>query len=469
MNNFSFTENGALAYQSTGNLFLDMFSTIASARGESIPYQVNLFSQCYSLNKNLALKILLWTRDIRGGAGAREVFRKIITDLSNKDPETVIKLINAGVFEEYGRWDDLFSVFNSEQNNVVKAALIYIQKALLNRDSLCAKWAPRQGPIANKIRKFLRLSPKEYRKLLVELTNVVESKMCKNDWNNIDFNKLTSRNLSDYSNTFRKHSGIAWDQYKNDIIEGKAKVKASTLYPHDLVRTVLYGDNELSTLQWQALPDFLKTSKNILPIIDVSGSMDFELSGSVNAKMVAIGLGLYVSERNQGYFQNKAVTFAEVPELIDTVNMTFTEKVLFVNESNWGYNTNLEAVFKMILHTAIQDKLSEEEIPEVVLIISDMQFDRAIIDGEDISLFKSMKQKYKNCNYEMPKVVFWNVASRVPNTFPAINTDTNTVQISGFSPNILNTVFSILDEDFSPEKIMYETVNVPRYAVIDRL
>lgn len=186
MGNVTRGANGMVAFKSSGNRLVDLFSKIGDMRGQDIsPY----FQAAFKENEEVALRILLWSRDVRGGAGERDIFRKLLGDLSRAKPfvgyQGFLRLI-----PEIGRWDDLLVLFGTPWE---KDALDIIEAGLACQDALCAKWMPRKGLNAKKIREHIQLTPKQYRKLLVGMTQVVESAMCAKTWENINYEHVPSK------------------------------------------------------------------------------------------------------------------------------------------------------------------------------------------------------------------------------------------------------------------------------------
>ena len=180
--NVTLTENGMVTNPTTLNKCVDLFFSIGAMRGKSKDTVVSLFNEAYKENPLIASKLLFWSRDVRSGAGERQIFRDIVTHLTTTSPQTVRK--NIGLIPEFGRWDDVLVLVGTELEDDM---FILIKDSLTNGDALCAKWMPRKGDVANRLRKLFRFTPKEYRKMLVNLTNVVESKMCAKDWESIDY------------------------------------------------------------------------------------------------------------------------------------------------------------------------------------------------------------------------------------------------------------------------------------------
>ncbi len=457
----AYTANGAKTLSTSGNQAVDLFASIGSARN-NMDAVVDLFNRVYEQCPKTALRILLWTRDIRGGAGEREIFRKCIKEAAQTQSgaQRVLAIINAGKVEELGRWDDLLTLIDVPE--VSQAVVAHIKSALDEGNSLCAKWMPRKGEVAAKLRRQLGLTPKKYRKLLVGLTNVVETLMCRNDWNSIDFTKITSLNLSRYGSAFARNAKERWTAYKTSAQEGKVKVKAAALFPYDVVRNIRYGDQSMAQLQWDAMENTIEGAEGILPIIDVSGSMECRISGRLTAMDIAIALGIYCAQRQTGAFKNLAITFESKPSVFDVTaeGSDIISMVNYVKKQPWGGSTNYQAVFDLILKAAKERNLDPFDMPKYVITISDMEFNEANGYNDDIN-FNVIKEKFKAAGYEMPSMIFWNVNARVGNQ-PAAAYE-NVALISGFSPNILKRVFA--NKSMTAEEVMWETIGNSRYDV----
>lgn len=325
---------------------------------------------------------------------------------------------------------------------------------------LCAKWQKRQGAEANKIRSYLKVTPKQYRKILVSLSNTVEQKMCAQDWSNIVYPHVPSVAAGRYQKAFLRHDPAGYGAYKAKLESGEAKINASVAFPYDVIRSMRNGDVTVSNAQWAALPNYLEGSdENILPVVDVSGSMDFPVSGSVTAMDVAISLGLYVSERAGGVFRDQFVTFSSRPELVQ-VRGTLKQRYDTMARSTWNMSTDVQAVFKLILDSAVKHAVPESEMPTKILILSDMEFNTCVTNGESVSAMTMVEKEYAAAGYKLPQVVFWNLKGRSGNS-PVTYNKTGTAMISGFSPSIVKSVLG--GEEMTPISIMLKTVLANRY------
>jgi hypothetical protein len=447
------TENGMKAVAHSGNALVDLFYKIGASRGKSVTAD---FEKAFQEDSDLAMKIAFWSRDVRGGAGERQLFRDVLVHLEKLHPATLEAVLP--FVSEFGRWDDLL-VFKTEKFKHLAYTLI--GDALRDRNGLAAKWMPRQGPIAVEIRNFYGMSPKQYRKSLVALTNVVESKMCAGAWDSIEFGKLPSLASARYNKAFGRNAATAYAAYKARLTAGTDKVNASAVYPYDVIKTLRHGgDSVVADAQWASLPNYIGDA-SVLPLVDVSGSMSCAVGGNANLQCIdiALSLGLYCADKNTGVFKDTFLTFSAKPKA-QVVKGTLAQKMSQMNSSDWGMNTNLHAAFEEILRIAVKGGVNASDMPKTLLILSDMQFDQCV--SFDDSAHQMIVRKYKEAGYEVPNIVFWNLNSK--DNVPVKFDKRGTALVSGFSPAVMKGVLT--GTDMTPYGIMLATVDVPRYAVL---
>ena len=461
------TLNGMPTNSSSLNQCVNLFFQIGALRGQDKTRLINVFTKAFSENPLTAMKLLFWARDVRGGAGERQIFRDIVEYLANNRAEVLVK--NLDLITEFGRWDDLLVLIGTP---VEKAALELIAKGLADKNGLVFKWMPRPN-VANRekkrwagvIRKFLGLSPKEYRKLLVENSNTVEQLMCAKEWSSIDYSKLPSKAMSDLMKTFSKHDCERFGSYLQSVNKGEAKINASSIYPYDVVKNLRFGDKAGANIQWKALPNYLKDGKErFLPIVDVSGSMNCPAGNNHNVSCldVAISLGLYISERNEGQFKDSFVTFSERPTL-QVLGGSLEERFNQLSRADWDMSTNVEAVFRLILEKAKESNVSEDEMPTMLLILSDMEFNQGTSGNWGLRAQQMFEKMYADAGYKMPKIAYWNIQSKSDN-FPVHFDADGCCLVSGFSPSLLTNLLA--GKDLSPISMMMEVVNSERYDKI---
>ena len=461
------TENGMKARQSTANALTDLFFKIGAMRGQNV---IPAWTAAYVQDKELATRIALWTRDVRGGAGERKLFRDILVDLAAHDYHRAVAL--GRKVPELGRWDDLLVFVGTPLETF---AFETIREALEAGNGLCAKWMPRQGDVAVKLRQHLGWTPKYYRKRLVELTKVVETQMCANDWDNINFNHVPSVASGRYKKAFSRHT----EKYKEwtaalvskdpEVVKS-VKVNAGAVYPYDVLKGVIYhyhmdyNQDQLNHVlaQWEALPNFVGDA-NILPLVDVSGSMTSLAGGhksksTVSCLDVAVSLGLYLADKNKGKFKDTFLTFSGKPELLH-LKGNILDKAKQMITSSWEMNTNLHAALDKILRTAVEGNVPQAEMPQALLILSDMQFDQCT--RHDDSAMEMIKRKYVDAGYNVPNIVFWNLNAH--DNVPVKYDTRGAALVSGFSPSIVKAVLQAEMDNFTPEAIMMQTIMNPRY------
>jgi len=464
------TENGMTTNSSSLNHCVNLFFQIGAMRGVSKEKLLAKVSKAFNEDPLTTIRIIFWTRDVRGGAGERQIFRDCLTWLCENHRVVLNK--NIHLVSEYGRWDDVLTLVGTM--NCWESALHLIKTALDNKDGLCAKWMPRKGPKANIIRRYLKMSPKRYRKLLVGLTDVVETKMCAKDWGSIDYSKLPSLASSRYQKTFMKNDESRYEEYKQALVDGVTKVNATAVYPYDVIKSIKHGGEKVvAQAQWDSLPNYMEDiNERVLPVVDVSGSMETPAgnNGNVTCMDVSTSLGMYISERNDGVFKNAFITFSSRPQL-QLLEGSLADRLDQLERADWGMNTDLQATFKLILDQAVKHNVPLSEMPTKVLILSDMEFDTALSsDWRSESVPKwnppaqeMIKGMYEEAGYEMPGIVYWNIQSRQDNV-PTRFDEMGTALVSGFSPSIMKSILSC--EELTPYKMMMETVGSDRYKPI---
>lgn len=490
--NVSITENGAVGYKTTGKKLVDLNFAVSSLRNASEEDIYSRFCEAFVECSELAVRWLFFARDIRGGMGERRLFRTIIGRLAESNKELVKKLVP--YIAEYGRYDDLFCLIDDKNKEVEEVVLNYIYEQF-DKDadnyskgkniSLLAKWIPsvntsskKSRDLAKKIAKHCNLTERQYRKSLSALRkylDVTEVKMSSKNWGEIKYDSVPSKANLLYNNAFLKHDEKRRRDFLDKANKGEVKVNASILYPHEIVdRYLSMGgwscdikalDQNLEAA-WKNLKDTFSSDKNVIVIGDGSGSM-FGKQGGVNPIAVSYALSIYFAERLQGEFANKYIIFSSKPHLVNiSPNLSLRDKIAVTARNSDCSNTDIEKTFDLILNTAVQNHLKQEEIPEIALVISDMEFDSATCSRygygcrrPNKALFDNIRDKFNTYGYKMPKLVFWNVCSRTE-TIPVKENELGVALVSGFSPNICKMVLS---NKLDPFAVLEETLMDKRY------
>ena len=451
------TANGAITNSTSLNKCLDFFSIAGNPREN-----IESFEAAFGEDPQLAMRILFWSRDCRGGAGARRNFITVMRKLQLERPAVFSKVFR--FIPKFGYWKDVYHLKPTPE--IIK----FIAENLVIEDnhSLCAKYCPRKGEWFYHLRKILKMSPSEFRHFIVSKTQVVENFMCANEWNSIKYEEVPSVAGLRYKNTFIKHDGERYNQYIQSVLKGENKINSSVLYPNDIYHNYMHRSNGATSADaikamWDSLPNFMEGCKDrILPICDVSGSM------TGTPMEVSVALGCYISERNEGPFKDAFITFSERPEL-QILSGDIISRFNQLRRAHWGMNTDLQAVFNLILRRAQETHMAQELMPTKLLIISDMHFDEACgyygwnKNSPELTNFEAIKAKYAAAGYKMPGIIFWNVNGDAGNV-PVTMRDQNVGLVSGYSPSILKSVLQA--KVLSPIELMLNTVNAERYSVI---
>jgi len=452
------TENDMPAHSFSGSACLDLFFNLGT-RNLGAPEEVRLFSLAFREDPQTAVKIMFYNRDARQGRGERDSFRRLLAYLWELGPDAA-RLVTPLV-PEYGRWDDLHALMGGRGEI---SALDTINAGLVAGNGLCAKWTPRKGDVAAKVRRYLGLTPKAYRKLLVGLTKVVETPMCAKQWETINYSHVPSKASMTYAKAFFRHDEARYKAWREELKkpkeerDPKVKINVGVLYPHEIVQKLKFGEAYPVEEAWKALGEmFPTTDEKIIAVCDVSGSMcGLPLE-------VSVSLGIFLSERLTGPFQDMFITFSAQPSL-QRLAGDLRSKVEQLENAHWDMNTNLEAVFELIARAA--KNADPKDVPTHVLILSDMQFDACVQEPSDNAM-QMIDRLFAEQGLKRPAIVFWNLRA-VSQTMPVKMHQTGAAMVSGFSPSVLKTLIN-QPSDFTPLGIMKSTLADPRYDALNIL
>lgn len=482
-NNYTLTENGAVALKSTNSALVDLFGQIGAMRKRPDADIESAFSKAFAEDKLLATKMAFYARNVRGGLGERRTARIIFKFLAKLYPDVMKK--NIQFLPLFGRYDDLYEFVGTPVENDMWRLIqeqwnLDIKNMKDNKPiSLLAKWLKSvntSSQESNKLGKLtaknLGLSEKEYRKTLSVLRrylDVTEVKMSHNQWSDINYAGVPSRAMSIYRNAFRRHDEERFNAYIESVSKGEAKINSSTLFPYDILEkmglSTWYDSNYLTVdhydkvleEQWKALPNYIEGENNVLIMADTSGSMEGRPLAT------SVGLAIYFAERNKGVFKDVFMTFSSRPSFVQLKGNTLYEKIKCI--PSIVENTNLEAAFKLILDTAIRNNLTAEDMPKSLVVISDMEFDSATnnYSRQNWTFYESMRQMYVDSGYEIPNVIFWNVDSRHDNF--QVTSEYRGVQLaSGQSPSVFKSILNNIGK--TPYEAMLSVLSDPIYDCI---
>lgn len=472
----TYTENGALTHATSGSGCLDLFATVGALRAAGEAEIIRRFRLAWAEDPDLAMKLLFFARDVRGGLGERRVFRVIFRDLATFAPQSVRR--NLPHLAEFGRWDDLLVLLGTPCE---RAALALIKQQLdadlMSMDmggdvSLLAKWLPSVNAsnadtvrMAKRIARALGMTDAAYRKALVKLRKhirILENHLRERDYT-FDYARQPSKAMYKYRRAFTRNDGERYSAYLNAVAKGEAVLHTDTLTPYDIVqpllqRSVTGADRKAADTTWNALPDFTQ-GENALVVADGSGSM--YCWDNARPAAVALSLAIYFAQRNTGPFKDHFITFSRNPRLVQIKGDDISAKVDHCRKYNEVANTDLQKVFELILKTAVKHELPQSQLPATLYIISDMEFDHCA-EGAELTNFELAKKRFEKHGYQLPRVVFWNVASRNQQQ-PVTQNEQGVALVSGDSPRIFGMLSS---GDLSPVALMLDILGGERYACI---
>lgn len=485
--NYTRTLNGAKTHGSTGDACLDFFAVAGGMRYRSPGAQVNLFDRAYIETPDLAMKLLFHLRDIRGGMGERKLFRTLLRHVAFTWPESAKK--NTAYVAQFGRWDDLLCLLGTpaetEAVKVIREQLDKDLEALKRREageedahiSLLAKWlpsdntsSPRTRKTAEKLIRALKLERKEYRRQVTALRariGLAECQLTGKHPEKINYEALPAQAMLKYRGAFIRSDKVRYGRFLKDVQKGKKQLHAETLFPYEVLRPFFqsdwYGSETagMKTLEqlWKHLPGTV-ADVNAISVVDTSGSM-YCSSGPLVPALISQAMGLYCAERCQGVFHNHLITFESRPHLVQVRGKNLRDKLKYLRTLRWGFTTNLEAVFDLILDTAVSHHARQEEMPRVLYIFSDMEFN-ACMKNADMTVYENARRRFEEHFYQMPAVVFHNVNSWQMQT-PVTAHTRGTALTSGASTHTMGHKF---DGNITPMDHMLRVLNSERYAMI---
>lgn len=519
-NNIAYTANGAVSLASTQDARLNLFFKavrdlgvlpIAKAKsakeaiakkkegdssdceedssgegGESNQQLYQLIDNAWDVDPLDTMKILFNWRDCRGGKGDYRGFIASMAYIEGKHSTWFYE--NMKVIPEYGSWLDLVKLWHFA-NGKDKIMAFIVEK--LNSDlghlssgdvkkmgdiSLLAKWLPSENSLWDRytgdkkarfiihlckqlfgVKKVESKHIKSLRKTIVsplrEHLKIVESKMCAKEFDEINYEAVPSVAMNIYKKAFKRNDEDRFTKYLEQVKSGEKKINAGQVYPHDLVREYLtkggYTDPVVEE-QWKVVKAKAQETgafKGSICVCDVSGSM------SGTPMEVAVALGLL------GLYENKVITFSEIPQLHHIPDGSLYEQVRNISKMSWGMSTNFERVMDLILGLSCRQK--GDEIKRV-FVFSDMQFNMAFQNASGTH-FQILSEKFKQAGQEMPQIIFWNLRGETKD-FPVSCDEKGVIMLSGYSPSLLA---SIIDGgDISPLDMCLKVIRAPRYDLV---
>lgn len=491
--NLTTTENGAVALTTTGSALIDLFGVIGAMRTRGEEDILSMFKAAFKEDRTLAIKMLFYCRDCRGGLGERRTFKTILRWLAAVHPEIIRKNLDNIVY--YGRWDDLYALVatpcEKDMWNLIRAQ--WIEDAANYRKgkpiSIMTKWlkscntsSPASRAMGRRTAIQLGLREPEYRRALSRFRahlNVCERNMSAKEWQKIVYSEVPSYAMKRYRAAFDRNDTDRFTDYRiglqrkmDDGTISSKDIKSTVMYPMDIVHeyfthqdknfayrpTLMTMDDPILEAQWQTLPNYITGENNILVMADVSGSM---MGNNMQPIAASIGLATYFAERNHGAYHNLYMSFSSFPSFLSLDgHWTLRDKINAVMATEVGYSTNLEKAFREILNMAKINRIAPEDMPKALVVISDMEIDSYGRDSSAFYFLNEMGRQFAAAGYELPRIVMWNVEARANHYHATVN-DQKVKFVSGFSASTFRDIIKTLDSN--PYDSMVEILMDERY------
>jgi Mg-chelatase subunit ChlD len=477
-------------------------------RGLNVPRLYEYLRDCAKEDLLDTFLLAFHLRDCRGGKGERELGRRAMSWLFINYPVQFRRVMH--LLPEYGRWDDLLELFpgalvltniehvranyladvpdvkylqnlQAMQNEAVQLVAKQLQQDRQNMlagkpCSICAKWTPTEGDSQDRktgvfktLAFAMGVSPRSLRKNyntpLREYLKVVEGYMCSGRWENVDFSKVPSAAMKRLKKAFEKHDPARFSAWRDALKMNDpkvAKVNAKQLHPHELVREMRtkHTADPVCEAQWKVLVDEVRklgSLKDTVVVVDTSSSMHSPNYVPID---VAVAMGMIISDVVEGAFHGHVITFNTVPKFRVIPDGSAFDRYRTIHSMEWGGSTNLEGTFGLILDRARECKLSQEDMPKRLFIVSDMQFNQIDGHGFGKTNWERINEMYRVAGYTRPQIVFWNV-NGASTDFPVTKGEHGTALVSGFSPAILKALLH--GEDYTPVSVMRLALDDSRY------
>ena len=422
--NTKLTENGDLAYKSSGNSVVDLIflAEYFTKNPNEIP-----INDIEALPEEARRLLCMFVRDPRYGMGYRD-YGRILFEKFNADVDDIVKA---------GRWDDLWDYIDRYQSPFFKGNLYqYFKQECENGNELCKKWMPRlsSGEASRRRAKdfcnYFNMSHKDYSKLIK--ANTVENTLSNGSISDINYEHVPSLAMMKYFETFKRKDVERFQKYLDDVKAGKKNVNFATGTVYDIYRNLdrLEGNAELF---FEKLP---KAPMSSIVICDTSGSM----FNQYDAIGKALALTYYFA-KNSTYAPDMFVSFSQHPELIKLNGRNMKEVFENMGRADWGYNTDLGKVFELLMNL-------EGEMPEYLIVLTDGEFDQMSSTRKD-EWKRMLEKRGQKC-----KICWWCLNDGRSRTVPELEGDN--IFMSGYNGTLLRYLEAGFDNEKFIEKLLLE-------------
>lgn len=483
---FEDLEEYSLSEEAKEDCLINFYAKAGFLRYEKDEVIINIFMDAYNENPHQAMKLLFYLRDKEKGLGERRVFRVIIKHLGKMNSSYLAS--NIDLIPVYGRWDDLYSLFDTylqgEAIGLIRKQISLDLKA--DVPSNMCKWLKSENASSKESKDFARktriamdLSSKEYRNLLTLLrkrVNIVEHEMSNNNWKSIKYGDLNYRIIKRYKKAFVRHDKKRFLDYirvleEENVEEVKEK---SELYPFDIIDGICNGSNDAERKHllemWENIPDYnVKNSGDTL----VCPALTKKNIYSKNKEVVfsaGISTALYLLDKNKDKFKDYILINNPHPNLKRIKSENLIDRINETAKACVAEEINIESILDIILFAAIKNGLDRDKLPKRILFIFDSHCVLSNRDRKDVkeyllsdSEYRRIKSKWGKSGYEVPKLAFWRIDECNKNA--KVLEDGKGFQYAfGYSDEIFK--FFINGEKVTSQSMLEDVINNERYSKV---
>lgn len=452
---------------------------------------IRIFNKCYNEDNLKAIKYLFYIRDKEEGLGKRNFFKIICKYLGENNNKILRNNINN--IPVYGRWDDLYSLFNTplEEDVIVLIREQLKEDKKTDYPSTLGKWLKSENTsskeskaLAKRTRELLNMSPREYRLMLSSLReklNIVERQMSNRDWQNIKYGNIPSAAMKKYSKAFYNRDRERFNEYlKISSINKKAlkdkEERERELHPNDIVKDILKDSKENSTENlikaWNNLEDYLEEGGDILPLIALKYNNINEIKVEDPYYINALSSCSYIIKNNKGAFKDYIITTTAPLNLKHIKTTDLKERLLEISKLSLCNTINVENILDVVLFAAIKHNLSKEDMPKRILCIVNKKTSISIVNSEELRTksllindieYESIKRKWSSSNYQVPEIIIWYLDEE-KQLNSLINSGETIKFVFGYSPNIFKDILK--NQEIKEEKGKETVIPWSRYDKI---
>lgn len=479
IDNITETDNGAVTNKSSLNDLVDLFYTIGLKYNPKSDFEKKIV-RSYKESPDMTLRTLMYGRDILKGTARRDTFIngvKILVGKKLLSTNMLLKLLRHNVSNGIGYYKDWINLYNEIENKQFRNQTITEFASICKRiangkievpfyERNLLKWMPRSGSIFNLTRSRLKMNPKQFRKLLTSQPTV-EQLLCGRKFDEVDFSKVPGKAMTLYKKAFSKRMPERFVEYLQSLVKTSTtdklvtKMNVNTMSVDQLSYANGNSESYVEAVFAQMKNNLMDKDLSAIVVADTSYSMMQYNGPKVTLRDMAVAMAALFGSLLKGPFHNTCMSFSQNAYFHRWEDSTPFKDIQRQVATGDCSNTDVQKVFNLILNTGIDNQLADEDMPKMVILVSDMQFDQTANGWDNIKL---MRKKFEDAGYTVPTVVFWNMSSEYKNT--PLKGFEHGILMSGYSQNLWDTLVSQELENYSPINYVKSVLSNERYSIV---